>query len=65
MSRDFFINLVFFEELSIYFLVYELLVRLKELKGKLKIYILKWVKIWIFFYFFSMIVVRESLRVVM
>ena len=38
LSRDFPINSVFLEELSIYFLAYESLVRLKESKGKLKIY---------------------------
>lgn len=65
LSRDFPINSVFLEELSIYFLAYESLVRLKESKGKLKTYTSKWAKTWIFFYPLSMTVVRESPKVAM
>lgn len=55
LSRDFPINSVFLEELLIYFLAYESLVRLRKSKGKLKTYTSKWTKSWIFFFLSSLI----------
>lgn len=49
LSSDFLINSVFLEELSIYFLVYESLLRLKESKENLETYTSKWAKSWFFF----------------